>query len=113
MKPYAERFYGSEAWKRTREAYKRSVGGLCERCLKKGLYNPAEIVHHKTHISEENIDDPTITLSFGNLEALCRECHEEEHGGENREARRKWTDTKRRYTIDQNGNVRGRDIPPV
>ena len=113
MKPYAERFYGSEAWKNTREAYKRSVGGLCERCLKKGLYNPAEIVHHKNHISEENINDPSITLSFENLEALCRKCHEEEHGAETREAWRMWKGSKKRYTIDECGNVRGRDAPPV
>ena len=112
MKPYAERFYGSEAWKKTREAYKKSVGGLCERCLKKGLYNPAEIVHHKVHISEDNINDPKITLAFENLEALCRECHEEEHGGDTREARRKWTEKGKRYTIDSCGNVVGRDSPP-
>ena len=45
-------FYNSQAWKDTRRNYKQSVGGLCERCLKKGLYNPAEVVHHKTPLTK-------------------------------------------------------------
>lgn len=78
---FAESFYGSPRWKATRKAYKKSVGGLCERCLKKGLYRPAVIVHHKVYISPENINNPEITLNWNNLEALCKECHEAEHKG--------------------------------
>lgn len=94
MREFAEQFYSSRAWKQTRAAYKKSVGGLCERCLKKGLYHPAVIVHHKVYISPENINNPEISLNFENLEALCRECHEDEH-------------TKRvgRYKLDEMGRV--------
>ena len=72
MKPYAEAFYKSKAWTDCREAYARSVGGLCERCLRDGRFTAGEIVHHKTHITPENITDPRVTLSWDNLELVCR-----------------------------------------
>lgn len=94
MKDFAAHFYGSRIWKDTRAAYKKSVGGLCERCLKKGLYKPAVIVHHKCYIGPDNINDPKVTLSWENLEALCRDCHEAEHDKSNR-----------RYKVDEAGRV--------
>ena len=94
MQEWAAPFYGSNAWKATRAAYRKSVGGMCERCLKKGLYNPAEIVHHKIYLTPENINDPEISLCFDNLEALCRRCHEDEHAG-----------TETRYVVLADGTV--------
>lgn len=91
-------FYLSTAWRSCREAYLKKKGYLCERCLKKGLYNPAIVVHHKRHITPENLKDPRITLSFDNLEALCWSCHETEHKGK-----------KRRYTVDREGHVIAQD----
>ena len=79
MQPWAEPFYKSKRWQATRLAYLKSKGGLCERCLKRGLYRPAQVVHHKQYITEETIDDPRITLDWNNLEALCKDCHQEEH----------------------------------
>ena len=70
---FARRFYVSFAWQQCRAAYLRKEP-LCERCGK-----PAKQVHHKNKITPENIKDPTITLSFDNLEALCEECHRLEH----------------------------------
>ena len=90
----ANRFYSSAEWKACRVAYKKSVGGLCERCLKKGLYNPGEIVHHKEYINADNLTDPQVLTDFKNLELLCRRCHAEEHDK-----------LKRRYKIDAFGNV--------
>jgi 5-methylcytosine-specific restriction enzyme A len=78
-RPFARRFYNSKAWKQCRDAYKQSVNGLCERCLKKGIYRPGEEVHHKICLSPDNINDPYITLSFQNLELLCSSCHSTEH----------------------------------
>lgn len=63
MKEYAVGFYKSKAWKSTQAAYKSSVGGLCERCLSLGRYTPGVIVHHKIHITPENISDPSITIN--------------------------------------------------
>lgn len=93
MKPYAEEFYKSLAWKECRAAYLKSVGGLCERCLRDGKYTAAVIVHHKVNITPENICDPTVTLNWGNLEAVCRLCHAAEHGKE------------KRFTVDPFGRV--------
>lgn len=60
-------FYTTDAWKKCREAYIASVFGLCERCGK-----PGYIVHHKIPITDENEDDPNVTLNFDNLEYLCQ-----------------------------------------
>lgn len=94
MKDYAKTFYSSKAWKECREAYKKSKGRLCERCLAKGLIVPAEIVHHKIYIGPENIGDPRVTLNWDNLEALCRDCHADEHAGR-----------VRRFKVDELGRV--------
>lgn len=90
------KFYGSAQWQRAREAYKKSKGGLCENCLKKGIFTAAAHVHHIRPLKPEDLDNAELTTGFGNLRALCERCHEEEHqkhthGG--------------RYTIDEQGNV--------
>lgn len=94
MKPWAKAFYLSPQWRDCREGYMKKVGGLCERCYKEGLIKPAVIVHHRIHLSPSNIGEPSITLNFDNLEALCRSCHEEVH-------RR----GEKRYTVDREGRV--------
>lgn len=109
MKDFAERFYKSKRWQHTRNAYMKSVGGLCEQCLRNGIYKPADLVHHKVHIDPQTIHDPDVTLNWSNLEALCRECHKEEHpykfGGahpvdpNNRKGR------KGRYSVSPDGTV--------
>ena len=98
MKEYAESFYKSKTWQKTREAYLRYRGGLCEDCLAKGVYRPGVIVHHKEQVTPLNIDNPEITLSWDNLRLLCRECHEAKH-----------SQRKRRYKIDELGRVTCRD----
>lgn len=69
-----EQFYHSRAWKRLSRAFMSSKSYICERCGK-----PADIAHHKTHITAANITDPEITLNAANLEALCLDCHNTEH----------------------------------
>ena len=101
MKEYASSLYSSKAWQKTRDAYKRSVGGLCEICWAKGIAKPGEIVHHKTPITPENINDPNVVLNFHNLEAVCRECHAEEHDY-----------SKKRWKVDEFGRVTVKDDPP-
>ena len=93
MKEYAERFYKSKAWQQTRNAYISSVHGLCEECLRKGIYEPGEIVHHKQQLSPNNINDPDVTLSWDNLELLCRACHGKAHGN------------IKRYKVDEFGKI--------
>ena len=76
---------------------------LCERCLSRGIYTPAEIVHHIEPLRPDNVTNRNITLSFDNLMAVCRKCHEEIHHETNTAAKhRKY---KKRYTVDKDGNV--------
>ena len=77
--PAIERFYTTRAWRKCRETFLQDRGGLCEVCLSKGLIEPATEVHHKQHITPDNVDDPRITLSHDNLMALCENCHAEQH----------------------------------
>lgn len=96
MKEFAKQFYTGKAWANCRRAYRKSVGGLCERCAAEGLSVPGEIVHHKIEITPANINDPAVTLSWSNLCLLCRECHAKAHGAR-----------ERRYTVDAMGRVVG------
>ena len=94
-KGFADAFYASPAWKRCARGYRRSVGGLCERCRKRGLIVPAVEVHHKIKLSPENLNDPDVTLNWDNLEALCGKCHKEEHRPKR----------ERRWSVAEDGTV--------
>ena len=94
MQDFAREFYSSTAWKQCRDGYRSHVAGLCERCLASGRITPAEIIHHKIHLTPTNINDPSITLCWDNLEALCRKCHGEQHGKQ-----------VKRYEVDGMGRV--------
>ena len=76
---WAREFYDSVQWKHVRSAYMKKVAGLCEECLKVGVITPAVDVHHVVKLTEKNVNDPNISLSFGNLQALCREHHAAKH----------------------------------
>lgn len=95
MKEFAEKFYKSKQWKKCRELYAASVGGLCEVCEQNGKIVAGEIVHHKIFLTPENIDRPEITMDWKNLQLVCRDCHAAAHKDEN----------GRRYKIDENGSV--------
>ena len=94
MREFAQGFYTSRAWKQCRDGYAKSVGGLCEICLTKGLYRAGEIVHHKIHLTPDNIHDPDIALSWDNLQLVCRDCHAQIHSEKNT-----------RYIIHDDGTV--------
>ena len=76
---FAKKFYHTQAWKKCRAAYIKSVGGLCERCLAKGLHVPGTEVHHKIRLTVDNVNDPAVALNWSNLELLCKDCHLAEH----------------------------------
>lgn len=103
-KEFSDWFYHTPAWELTRAAYIKYIGGYCERCRceveqgKRSLADmkPIKIVHHKKHLTPENINDPAVTLSFDNLEGLCDEHHNREHKTKNK-----------RFRFDE----RGRPVP--
>ena len=93
MNRFNDPFYVSPEWIRCRKAYAKSVGGLCERCKDKGIITAGEIVHHKKHLTPTNITDPEVTLNWGNLMLLCRNCHAEIHK------------RQKRYRVNDDGSV--------
>ena len=92
---FAGNFYKTKQWKRVRESYAQSVGGLCEICWRNGQVVPGEIVHHKIHLDEKNINDPDVSLNYKNLELVCRNCHAMLHK-ENGD---------KRYRVEADGSV--------
>ena len=71
-----------------------SRGWLCERCAAEGKLVPAKVAHHKIYLTRQNISDPSISLSWDNLEALCQGCHNKEHHKE-----------EKRFSFDASGNL--------
>lgn len=92
---FAGQFYNSQQWKKCRETYAASVGGLCEICWGKGKVAAGEIVHHKIFLTPDNINDPNVTMNWDNLQLVCRDCHAVIHKGI----------ADRRYKIDELGRV--------
>lgn len=93
---FAKAFYHSQAWKQTQAAYTKKAGGLCEMCLQHGLVTAGVIVHHKIHLTADNINDQDITLNPKNLILLCRDCHAAVHKPE------------KRWKVDEFGRVTAR-----
>lgn len=95
-KGFAKKFYKSIAWQKCRTAYIKSVYGLCERCKK-----PGYIVHHKILLTPNNINNPSVTLDWNNLEYLCLDCHNLEHNFE----REKKSVTRKGLAFNKNGEL--------
>ena len=94
-------------WQTVRAAYILE-NPFCERCKKNGLLVPAEIVHHRIYINNNNKNDPNELFNADNLESLCRQCHADEHKKDYTGATRSGTKRKRRFEIDEDG----RTAPP-
>lgn len=59
-------------------------GGSCEACHKV----PGYIVHHKVTLTEDNIDNPNVSLNHDHMAYVCKECHDkfDGHGLGNKKA---------------------------
>ena len=98
----ATAFYNSKAWKRCKEAYLTKVNHLCEKCLQEGKYTPADIVHHRIYLTDENFGDAALMFGFDNLQALCAAHHNDEHGK---------AKTNRRWKFIEGELITGENIP--
>ena len=98
-----EKFYKSAIWHKTRELALKRDNYLCVECFKKGDIIPAEVVHHKTHLTEENVNNPDIALNLENLVSLCAEHHFDEHKGEHAKGRVANEGNEYNYIFDANG----------
>ena len=74
VKRVGDSIYHTTEWRKLRHSYFISQHGLCERCSQ-----PGDVVHHKIYITNDNVNDPNITLNQDNLELLCHDCHNKEH----------------------------------
>ena len=92
MRSIDRKFYESKTWRDCQKAYMTKVNHLCERCLARGRYEPARIVHHKVHLTAANLGDPELMYGFDNLEALCIDCHNTEHRRSEKAKRWKFVD---------------------
>lgn len=68
-------FYNSSAWQHIREEVLEEQHHECQRCKAKGLYTEAVTVHHIKYLRRQ----PELALTKSNLEAICEQCHFEEH----------------------------------
>lgn len=89
---WAKKFYASAAWQRLRLYVLKRDDFLCCRCGK-----PGKIVHHKTHLTAANINDPSVSLNEQNLETVCKDCHDAEHNAD--------APTDAALHFDENGNL--------
>lgn len=97
MRDFAKAFYLSKEWRKARAYIFDRDAGLCVRC---GA--PGKIVHHKEHLTPQNINDPEITLGEDDLELLCWDCHALAHAG--------GLATDSALTFDDEGNVVKREL---
>lgn len=77
-------FYRSREWKRLREVViseRTDADGfvICDRCSKPILKKYDMILHHKVHLTDDNVNDATISLNPKNIEILHHDCHNKDH----------------------------------
>lgn len=75
---FAKQFYRSVEWQHMRQYILIRDKYTCQRCH--GAKHCGQLeVHHKIHLTPENIHDASIALNDSNLITLCRDCHFEVH----------------------------------
>lgn len=106
MRDFARHVYKSKAWENVRQAVIDRAHGLCEECLKHDKLTPGRIVHHKTPLTPENVNDPSVALNPDACMYVCKDCHEEIHAalGEGALPGRS-PRTEPRVRFDEFGNV--------
>ena len=85
--------YHSNRWEKLRR-YKKTLSPFCEECLKRGVYTPTYIVHHKEWINEDNYFKDEVFYNIDNLESVCLECHNKIH-----------FEKEKDYYFDRDGNI--------
>ena len=71
----APAFYRTYMWQQAAAEARELQHNECQQCKRRGLYSPAEQVHHKAPL----LRAPHLALAQSNLECLCKRCHEDRH----------------------------------
>ena len=78
-----QKFYRSDAWENFVRALRieRAANGVvyCEECGQPILRPYDCIAHHVTELTEENVDDVTVSLNPENIKLLHFRCHNAVH----------------------------------
>jgi len=72
-------FYNSKEWRRTRER-KLAMNPFCEQCERDNLVSPSYYIDH----IKSAIEEPSLRLSYNNLQALCVSCNASKTGGQSK-----------------------------
>ena len=72
-------FYCSKAWRDLSFRLKVERGGKCERTGEVFADMSQLIAHHKIELTEDNVDDPNISLNPNNIEIISHAEHNKEH----------------------------------
>lgn len=75
-----QRFYASKRWRSLREMLVIERHGICDRCGKDFSDDTSNLIaHHKKHLTDETLKDPSVAVNPDNIEILCTRCHNHEH----------------------------------
>lgn len=99
-KKFSEKIYSSQKWKRLRKQIAESNFYICQMCGRP-FSSDDIIIHHITHINQDNVDDPNVTFNSDNLCCVCRSCHAKIHRDDYRKKR------GRNILFDADGNIIG------
>ena len=72
------RLYKLAVWHKQLRPQKLKEQPLCERCLGRGRIKPASVVNHRT----PHKGDYALFTDYGNLESVCKPCHDSEIASE-------------------------------
>ena len=91
-KEQKQRFYKSSNWLKLRLKALKRDNYDCQQCKRLGKVSKSQNVHHKLEIEFY----PEHALDIDNLETLCINCHNVEHGRlfGNGSRKKRWNDEK-------------------
>lgn len=72
-------FYASKPWRDLAFALKVAAGGRCSDCGRIIEDMGKLIGHHVVELTEDNVDDPNISLNPDKIEIICFDCHNKRH----------------------------------
>jgi 5-methylcytosine-specific restriction protein A len=75
-KPWS-RLYSTSRWERIPKLNLKMHKYLCQECLRNGKTEPATLSHH---INEYRESFSELDFWYGELTALCKDCHARHHG---------------------------------
>ena len=77
---FAKKLYVSDEWRSFRYNLIQERGPVCQQCSRVMVDTSKLIGHHKIILTPQNINDLSVTLNKDNVDLICFDCHNKEHG---------------------------------